>query len=632
MRARIARLSVHQKLVALALVVSTVALLVALVGVTLFDVVRYRERALDDAATLASVIAENSAAAVMFEDPLAAADIVSSLRIRSEVTRACTYLASGALFVEYERGTERACPATVPEPEGYFELGAVRPILRNGQSWGSVYVERDFSGLAGRIGMAAAVALVMLLVGGFLAFLLAQRLTRGISEPISRLAATARRVEADVEAPVPDIPASEDEVGDLVRAFRSMLGRVRETTAGLRREIDERKKVEAEREELLERERETSRMKDEFVATVSHELRTPLGVILSWVQILEAAQPSEATLTKALSAISRSAGEQARIIEDLVDVSRISAGKMHLSKQPLDLRSTVETSVEVARTSAESKQIRVTLQLPESPCPVHGDPDRLRQMVGNLLSNAVKFTGEGGTVSVVLRNLGSTFEVVVSDDGPGIAPDVLPHVFDRYRQADSSTTRHHGGLGLGLSIVKEVAERHGGSVVAESQGEGNGASFRVRLPRLMGAEARIGEEEDGGAPARARLDGVSVLAVDDNEDALEGLATVLRGLGARVRTAASGPAALESLEVEPAEVVLCDLAMPGMDGFAVLERIRGKEAESGGCTAVVAVSAHATAEHRRQSLDAGFAEHLAKPYKVSELVRAVREATSSGCA
>jgi CheY-like chemotaxis protein len=383
--------------------------------------------------------------------------------------------------------------------------------------------------------------------------------------------------------------------------------------------------VEAEREALLARERETSRLKDEFVATVSHELRTPLGAILGWTQVLETTGLDQKMIGKAVSAIARSAEAQARVIEDLVDVSRIAAGKLHLRWEAVDFRAPVEASVEVVRASAQSRGIRIDTELPPRPCMVKGDPDRLRQVVGNLLSNAVKFSHDGGRISVVTRDLGNAYELEVSDEGIGIAPDVMPHIFDRYRQADSSTTRRHAGLGLGLAIVKEVTELHGGSVTVTSDGDDHGATFCMRLPAMMGAVLAPPAEEPSPT-AVERLDGVRILAVDDNPDALDILSTALRAVGAEVHVAASGPEALEAWERETPDIVLCDLAMPGMDGFTVLEKIREQAVHGGRPPAAIAVSAHATLEHKRRSRAAGFAEHIAKPYRISDLVKAVNDA------
>ena len=620
-----ARLPVRKKLAAAALIVSTVTVVVTLIGFTLFDIGLYRTRAVEDVETLAGIVAENSAAAVAFMDQPAAAQTLATVRLREAVLRACLYLESGELFASYQRDGSLVCPLNaVPLAEGVFNIAATVPILWDNQTWGTVYVERDFEWIYQRMAIAAAAGAAMLLVVSGLTFGLSRRLTHHVSGPITRLAAEAKSVGTSGYA-TPDIPAGEDEVGDLVRAFNSMAVRVRDANEGLVREIDERKKVEAEREILLERERETSRLKDEFVATVSHELRTPLSAIVGWTQVLENARLDQETLDKAIGVIAKNARLQARIIDDLVDVSRIGTGKLHLLRENLDLRTPVEAGVDLARSAAVRKGVRIQMHLPPWPLPVKGDGDRLCQVVENLVSNAVKFSEGGGLVSVVAHDRGPVYEIEVTDQGVGIAPAVLPHVFDRFRQADSTTTRRHGGLGLGLAIVKEVTELHGGSVSAASPGEGLGSSFRVRLPAAIEVPSPK-EEPRRDMREQARLDGVQVLAVDDNTDALDVMALGLRAVGATVRTATSGEAALEAWEVDPPDILLCDLAMPEMDGFDVLARIRQLEGERDRHTAAIAVSAHATQEHRRRSLAAGFARHVAKPYQISDLVRAVSAA------
>lgn len=624
-RDRLAAWSVHWKLVAIALLVCTVALAVVVTGYTVFDAWQYRSRAATDVRSLAGILAENSAAAVTFDDRIAAEETLGSMRVRPSVLRACIYLDNGDLFAEFRRDADSACPSAAPTTDALLNVGATAAIVRNDRTWGTVYVERDLSeGLVRRVGMAASVALLVLLAAGVFGFILAERLTRSISGPIVRLATEARRFRVDEAIDVPDIPAGRDEVGDLVRAFRTMLVRVRDTGTGLRREIEQRKKVEAEREELLEREREANRLKDEFVATVAHELRTPLNAILGWTQILEATPPDEERLTKAIGVITRNVHAQARIIEDLVDVSRINTGKLYLRREVVDLRGPVEAAVDAARSETDGGERRIVAVLPDAPCPVSADPDRLRQVIDNLLSNAVKFSSPESQVVVSVHNSAETYELEVSDEGIGIPPDDLPHIFDRYRQSDSSTTRRHGGLGLGLSIVKEVTELHGGTVTAESSGVGKGASFRVRLPASSEASlnAVSREPEETSIP---RLDGVRVLVVDDNADALDVLVEVLREAGAEVRGARSGAEAVEMFDADPPDVVLCDIAMPEMDGFAVLAEIRKRDERAERRTSAIAVSAHGSLSDRRRSLEAGFQEHVAKPYRVSHLAEVMKK-------
>jgi signal transduction histidine kinase/ActR/RegA family two-component response regulator len=624
-------LPVHRKLVAMALVVSTAALLAAATGLMGLDVWRYRTSAQDDAETLARIIADNSAAAVTFGDQPAAQDTLFTVRVRPAVTRACIYLPDGQLFAQYARSADAPCPAAAPSSGRSFSLfGAVVPIVRNNRTWGSVYVERDLSDLGPRLAVTAAAAAAMLLLAGGLAFVLAQRLTRTVSQPITELARVAKQVGDNLRFEVPEIATPQDEIGDLVRVFRAMMIRVRDSNEGLVREIDERKRIEAERETLLVREREASRLKDQFLAAVSHELRTPLNAILGWVQILGSTKPSEQTSAKAIASIARNAQAQTRVIEDLVDVSRIVAGKLHLRFEPVDLREPIEAAVEVVRLAAHSKNIDVVVQSPDRPCLINGDRDRLQQVVWNLLSNAVKFTGAGGRVTIRTEELDGTYQLEVSDSGVGIAPEFLPYVFDRFRQADGSMTREHGGLGLGLAIVKDLTEMHGGTVDVLSPGQGHGTTFTVRFPALIGLQPAVGPIPENDVIDSAELAGVRVLAVDDNVDALEVMSLALTAAGATVRAVTSGTSAVQEWEREPADVLLCDLAMPGMDGFDVLREIRQRDGRNGHATRAVAVSAHATRLHRDHSRKAGFAQHVAKPYRTADLVRAVSAALKNG--
>jgi len=618
------RLPVHRKLVAMALLVSSSALLIAASGLMFVDVLRYRQRALDDAATLARIIAENTAAAVTFADPTAAEETLSTVRVRPAVTRACVYLEDGSLFVEYGRSPADACPAAAPDEPPDDHVSSTQQIVRNDRIWGTVYVERDLSDLGSRFIATATTVGATLVLAGIFAFLIAQRLNRSISRPIAELAAASAQVGRDSGYHVPQIEAPTNEIGDLIRSFQNMVARVRDANEGLLREIDERKRVEAERERLLVREREANRLKDEFLAAVSHELRTPINAILGWVQILGSTKPDAQTTAKALAVITRNVHAQTRVIEDLVDVSRIVTGKLPLQLEPLDLRVPIDAAVEVVRASAESRNVALDVHTLPQACMVTGDRDRLQQVIWNLLSNAIKFTPAGGRVSVRTRCGTEAHDIEVSDTGTGISPEFLPYVFDRFRQADGSMSREHGGLGLGLAIVRELTEMHGGTVSVSSGGLGQGATFTVRLPALD--HATLGQPEDVAAADVPSLAGVTVLAVDDHPDALEIMALTLNAAGATVRTASSGPDAVAAWRSEPADVLLLDLAMPEMDGFAVLSQVRDQDAVGGRITRAIAVSAHASEEHRRRTSDAGFIQHLSKPYQRGDLVRAVSAA------
>jgi len=613
-RPRIDRLSLHRTLVAMALAVTAVSLALAVLGVIAAETWRYRAIAAEDTEVLARVIAENSAAAVMFDDAENAGDILGSVAVREAVTRACLYRAEGAVFARFERHAGVSCPARPTAPSSWTTVAGVAPIRRNGQALGVVFVERGLPELWPSVAVAAATGLLMLVLASLVAIPLANRLHRRISRPIVALAAAARTTGADAApAARPPIDTDIPELNDLVRAFSDMLERIGATTHELRRR-------ETEREELLGREREASRLKDEFLAAVSHELRTPLSTVVTWVQVLSMKPPDPELLERGLASIARSVQAQARVIEDLVDVSRIVAGKLSLHYEPVDLREPLEAAVEPFRGTAEAKRLRLVLDLPARPCVVRGDRDRLQQIFSNLVSNATKFTASGGRVEVTLARRDDRAEVRVSDDGIGISAGFLPYVFDRFRQADGSMTREHGGLGLGLAIVKELCSLHGGSVAVSSAGRNRGSTFVVSLP--LAPETRPSPAAGAEAPpARRPLSGLRVLAVDDNADALDALDIALSAAGAEVRTAASGAAALAAAARDRPDVLLCDLSMPDLDGFAVLRRLRLRTPHRH--LPAIALSAHASEEHRVRSRAAGFALHLAKPYRIEALIDAL---------
>jgi PAS domain S-box-containing protein len=403
----------------------------------------------------------------------------------------------------------------------------------------------------------------------------------------------------------------------------------------------ERRRVERERAELLAREQEAreeaevaNRLKDEFLATLSHELRTPLTAILGWSRMLSAGQLDADNSQRALETIERNAKTQAQLIEDILDVSRIITGKLRLDVRPVSLSSIIEAAVDTAVPAAEAKGIRLQRVIDSSPATVSGDPGRLQQVVWNLVSNAIKFTSKGGRVLVRLERVNSHVEIVVSDTGKGIRPELLPYVFDRFRQADSSSTRAHAGLGLGLAIVRHLVELHGGTVQAESGGEGQGATFTVNLPlmpmRVPQVPSRREEERthptasDGiGFDCPPELSGLHVLVVDDEEDARSLVSTVLEKCGARVTAVGSAAEALVEFERALPDVLLSDIGMPEEDGYSLITKVRSLPAGRGGQTPAAALTAYARVEDRMRVLRAGFQTHVPKPVEPAELVTIV---------
>jgi signal transduction histidine kinase/ActR/RegA family two-component response regulator len=614
---------IHRKLVITSMVKTTVVLVLAMVVLLAMDSYRFQNAARADITTLTEMVSENLRAALAFGDQAAANETLQTLRLRTAVQRGCAYNTSGALVAQYVQG-QFSCPSSPPGPPDRFTLAVTVPIVNKGELVGYVYADRDWAALLQRLLTAGSASLGILVLAAGLMLVVSSRLHRNISRPITELATAASRMGQDNEFRMPAIKSSDDEVGQLVAAFRAMADRVRSinedlsrSNIALRREIEDRRMIEQEREALLQREREANRMKDEFLATVSHELRTPLNAIVGWSQILVATEPDAATVAKAAASLHRNAQAQARVIDDLIDISRIVTGKLRMVAEPLDLRSVVEAGVEAIRPTADLAGVAMIVSMPESACMMKGDRDRLRQIVLNLLSNAVKFAPRG-VVRITLSREASQLRLTVSDTGVGIAPEFQAHVFDRFRQADSSITREHGGLGIGLAVVKELVELHGGAIHVNSRGRGTGATFSALFPCI---EAR----EPLGLPEEKvpSLQGLSVLAVDDNADSLELMKTILSEAGAEFTVASSGPEALQTWRERPADVVLCDLAMPGMSGFQLLAQIRELDSKAGRVTPAIAVTAHASEEQIARSAQAGFQNHVSKPFDNSQLVRAI---------
>ncbi|MES2537331.1 MAG: ATP-binding protein [Pseudomonadota bacterium] len=393
-----------------------------------------------------------------------------------------------------------------------------------------------------------------------------------------------------------------------------------------------------EREMLLESERSArteaermSEMKDEFLSTLSHELRTPLNSILGWSQLLRLGNRNEADLRKGLDTIERNVRVQAQLIDDLLDMSHITSGKMRLNIQQCDPVLFIEAALETVRPAANAKGIRLETKLDPQAEPIAGDPDRLQQVIWNLLSNAIKFTPKDGKVRILLDRLHSHIEISVADTGVGIRKEFLPQVFERFRQADGSATRRYGGLGLGLAIVKHLVELHGGTVRVKSEGEGTGASFTLHLPHA--AAHRNTHEENGSQLTSPKavsaeftpldLHGVRVLVVDDEADACEMLKRVLTECHAEVFTASSAAQALRLIEDERPTLLVSDIGMPDVDGFALLRQVRALGAARGGMIPAIALTAFARPEDRTRALEAGFLVHVAKPVEPSELIKIV---------
>jgi signal transduction histidine kinase/ActR/RegA family two-component response regulator len=421
------------------------------------------------------------------------------------------------------------------------------------------------------------------------------------------------------------------------RAYRAFLS--------ITQNITERKRAEQEREELLRRERaarreaeEASRLKDEFLATVSHELRTPLNAILGWSQMLRSGNFTQLDSSRAVETIYRNAKSQAQLIEDILDVSRIITGKLRLEPRQIRLAPVIQSAVETLRPAIEAKNIGLQMRLNFEPRTVYADPDRLQQVVWNLLSNAIKFTPEKGEVTIELNGDETEARIIVRDNGKGISPEFLPFVFERFRQADGSSTRKHGGLGLGLAIVRHIVELHGGSIEAGSAGEDAGTTFIVHLP-LADSRVKITKKTDEEIPAtdappaaadaarltseNSKIKGLRVLLLDDEADTLDLLGVFLSQNGAEVKAETSARGALEIIKHWQPDVIVSDIAMPEEDGYSFIKKLRALPPDAGGQIPVIALTAYVGIKERTQVLSNGFQMYVPKPVEPSELLEAL---------
>jgi len=453
--------------------------------------------------------------------------------------------------------------------------------------------------------MFTSASIVFVVIGIALSFVV----SHAIAKPIARLAASARSMqEGRFEQPTG--VGGPTEVRQLAHAFSSMAGSIGDL---VQREHTARLEAEA-----------ASCLKDEFLATLSHELRTPLTAILGWASIVTRGHADETRAAHAMRAIERSARTQARLVDELLDVSRLVSGQMRLNLSAVSLNAVVDDALEGARPAAEAKKLELVKR---SDAPMHtirADAGRLQQVVWNLLSNAVRFTPPGGRIEVSLREVDDQAEVRVTDTGIGIHPDFVPHVFERFRQGDSSTTRTHGGLGLGLAIVRHLVELHGGTVGAESAGEGRGATFVVRLPIRADMPVLVPSADlVGRRDGPTTLHGTRVLVVDDDPDAREILRAMLEDAGATVATTASAGETRALMGQLRPDLLIADIGMPNEDGYSLIRSVRALESDLTGHVPAIALTAHARAEDIDRAFASGFQVHVAKPVEASHLLSTI---------
>jgi signal transduction histidine kinase/ActR/RegA family two-component response regulator len=594
---------IGRKLVLGGILASTLALLVS-TGVFLTSTLTsLRYAVIRQFEIQADMVADNASAPVAFGDLPSTIEVLDALHVTRAVDFACVYKKTGELLVSYP--TEIAtCP---PAPAGAFSRVAgdryvvARPISYRNEHFGMLFLSGNFSQVESQVGDQVVAALTAIVVGMIAAVVVSSRLQRVIARPIRELAATADAIAAGGDYSLRASRAGRDEVGHLVDNFNTMVAEVER------------------REEQL---RGANRLKDEFLAALSHELRTPLNAVLGWIQVLRTTKIDPATTAKAFESIERNARAQVTMIEDLLDISRIITGKLHFRSEPVDLAAVLDAALEVVRPAAEAKGITLERQFPPGPQMVVGDADRLQQIAWNLFSNAVKFTPRGGRVTVSLRADAQQYVFEVADTGLGIAPEFLPFVFDRFRQADGSLSRRHGGLGLGLAIARELAELHGGQISASSGGAGRGAVFTVSIPRPAATPAAASAVPTSPAPS---LRGLTLLVVDDDEEARVLATAVIQSAGGVAEVVASAAEAAAKLQHRRYDAIVCDLAMPDVDGYELLRRVRADADAAIRATPAIAVSAHVGADAAARAAASGFQGFVAKPYDLAALVAAINQ-------
>ncbi|HWI18147.1 MAG TPA: ATP-binding protein, partial [Vicinamibacterales bacterium] len=507
------RLSIRQKLTALLMMISAAVLALAITAFVTWDFYRFRADLHADLSTQAQVLLNNAAAAVTFNDVEAAVETLGMLEIHPHTQLACLYLPTGELFAErsFRTPADTCPPSATPGVSFAPNRMFVTERLSRGRDLGTVLtIGIDLEGQRARLRAQGIAMAAIVAVGMLISLLLSSVLQRIIGTPISDLARTAREIGDRGDYSLRAKPGAEDEIGVLVQSFNQML--------------DEIESSQRERAELLDREQQANRLKDEFLATLSHELRTPLNAIVGWVHLLRRNQLPPEEVAHALERIDRNAHAQARLVQDLLDVSRITSGKLLLDIREIDLQTVATNALDACRPAADARQVTLVCHCDGS-FPTMGDPDRLQQVLWNLITNAVRFTPAHGTVTVTLSRANDTDLIEVRDTGAGIEPHFLPHMFEPFRQADAASTRAHGGLGIGLTIVRRLTEMHGGTVSVTSEGIGKGATLTVALPvRRPTPTLHTAAVQ---RPRVGSLTRANVLVVEDDRDTLDMLTSTL---------------------------------------------------------------------------------------------------------
>jgi len=620
--------SISRKLVRVVMITTFMALLVSGVAMLLYDVHASRQSSIDDLTTQADLLGRSSAPALQFNDPATARGNLALLRVRPSVVAAALYTTDGRLFARYlsdPSGTV-VLPKT-PGPPGYRVSGnritVTHPIFEAGEPVGTIYLQARYE-WRDRLENYLIIMAVVMAASLAVAAIIAVRLQASVSRPILEVSGVAREVMRRRDYSLRAHKSTEDEVGVLVDAFNDMLGEVERRAAAresANRELQREMKERRDAEQAL---RLADRRKDEFLATLAHELRNPLAPLSNGLTLLRLAGDNPAMAQNARDIMERQLAQMVRLVDDLLDVSRISSGKLAVKKARVELQTVMRNALETAGPMIESRGHRRHVAMPELPIALDADATRLAQVFSNLLNNAAKYTEPGGRIGFTAESAGNEVVVTVTDNGIGIPAEMLERVFEMFAQVDQSLERSHAGLGVGLTLARRLVELHGGTLEVHSEGAGCGCRCVVRLPRARDLERR----EDGIAPLLAAQPGLPhrILLADDNVDFATTLAALLRRLGHEVMVTHDGEEALrEAVRFRP-DFAFLDIGLPGRNGYDLARALRLLPATSG--STLVAVTGWGQEKDRRLAAEAGFDLHLVKPVRLAQIVEVLEQADS----
>ena len=608
------KLTLRTQLARAALATTLAALLLNAALVLAYEFESYREARSRDLQTQAEILKQAIAPALIFDDPQSAQQQLAPLSQKREVSTAAVFRADGSLFARYAADpADRAAAAAnpMPHPGTRFSgstLELSQDILHDGELVGRVYLRASYD-LARRLESYAAIEVIVIALSMGLAIFLFGRLQKAITGPVARIAEVAQEVVQRREWGLRAPTSGSRDIAALVDAFNRMLQEMETTTHELNREMAERQRAD---DEL----RRADRRKDEFLATLAHEIRNPLAPMMNAISLLRRADVDEAVRTRSIEILDRQLRHVVRLIDDLLDVSRISTGKLSLHKEDVDLVAVLRSALELIEPVARERQLALVSRLDEADCVIEADPARLLQVFSNLLSNACRYTPQGGRVTVSVERSAGRVDVLVDDTGVGIAPSMQERIFDLFEQGDKSLERGNTGLGIGLTLARQLVTLHGGTLRVESEGPGRGSRFIVGLP--LSAHARPAAILRQAPPEPERGQRLRVLLADDNVDYVDSMCTLLQAAGLAVTCVYDGLAAVAAAQADPPDVAILDIGMPGLNGYEVARRLRAAPATAG--TALVAVSGWGQESDKRDAREAGFDRHLVKPVGVQALL------------